>query len=333
MASPPDTSAPDAPPPSLRKARPLEPGDQIALVAPSRTASPELVQASKSYLERRGYKVLLGEHLCHAYHYLAGPDKDRAADLMGAFADPDIRAVFCARGGYGSGRILPLLDYELLARSPKILLGFSDTTALLLALYRTIGLVGFTGALTDYDLSAPAPDTVLESSLWRSLCSPQPLGRLPVESLELRVLQHGRATGPLVPANLALLCSLMGTPFSPDLTGAILLLEDVDEYPYRIDRMLNQLRLGGVIARAGGIVFGSFRDCFTPEEMEHSPTLEEMVADLIDAVEIPIVCGFPFGHQPRRLVPRWALVLPVGVAATLDTAGPHLPIDEAALST
>jgi muramoyltetrapeptide carboxypeptidase len=317
----------DTPPPApLRRGRPLRPGDRIALVAPSRPADPELVRASVSYLERRGYEVQLGEHIFDAHHYLAGSDQDRATDLMAAFADPDVVAVFCARGGYGSSRILPLLDYQLLARNAKILIGFSDTTALLLALYRRIGLVCFTGALADFDLSSPALDPLLESSLWRCLTSCSPLGRLPVESTELQVLCHGRATGPLIPANLALLCSLLGSPYAPDLRGAIILLEDVGEYPYRIDRMLNQLRLAGILAAAGGLVFGPFRDCFTPQEMEHSPTLEQMLVELTDGLDIPIVTGFPHGHLPRRLV------LPIGVIASLDTAGPHLSIEAAALA-
>ena len=323
LADPPPLQPPLRPPP--RRARPLRPGDRIALVAPSRPADPERVRASISYLEGRGYRVRAGEHICDAHHYLAGTDRDRATDLMAAFADPDIGAVFCVRGGYGSGRILPLLDYQLLARNPKILLGFSDATALLLALYRRVGLVCFTGALTDFDLASPTPEPLLESSLWRCLTSCRPLGCLPVDSTELQILRHGRATGPLVPANLALLCSLMGSPYSPDLRGAIILLEDVGEYPYRIDRMLNQLRLAGVLAAAGGLVFGPFRDCFTPEEMEHSPTLEQMLADLTDGIEIPIVTGFPYGHLPRRLV------LPIGVSASLDTAGPNLSIEAAAL--
>ena len=327
---PPLADTPLRPPPPLRppllRARPLRPGDRIALVAPSRPADPERVRASISYFEGRGYSVRVGEHICDTHHYLAGSDRDRAADLMAAFADPDVGAVFCARGGYGSGRILPHLDYQLLARNPKVLMGFSDTTALLLALYRRIGLVCFTGALTDFDLASPAPEPLLESSLWRCLTSCRPLGRLPVESTELQVLRHGRATGPLIPANLALLCSLMGSPYSPDLSGAILLLEDVGEYPYRIDRMLNQLRLAGILAAAGGLVFGPFRDCFTPEEMEQSPTLEQMLTDLTDGTEIPMVTGFPYGHLPRRLV------LPIGVSASLDTAGPHLTIEAPALA-
>ena len=309
----------------LRRPRPLEPGDRIAIVAPSSTAAPELVDASRAYLEARGYEVALGEHLCKTYHYLAGTDSERAADLMTAFGDPSIRGVFCARGGYGSGRLLPLLDYGLLARCAKILVGFSDTTALLLALYRQVGLAGFSGALTDYDLASSTRDGLLETSLWRGLTCCEPLGLLPADPDELQVVRPGRASGPLIPANLAVLCSLMGTPFMPDLTGAILLLEDVNEYPYRIDRMLNQLRLAGIFKGAGALVFGPFRDCFTPEEMVNSPTLEEMLHDLTDGTAIPIVTGFPYGHVRRRLV------LPIGVTATLDTAGPHLSIDQAAL--
>lgn len=142
--------------PDLRRPAPLRAGDTIALVAPSRPAAPDLVEASAAYLERRGYRVSRSPHLCDRYFYLAGRDGDRAADLMAAFADPEIAALFCARGGYGSGRLLDRLDMDVIARHPKILVGFSDTTGLHLGLYARTGLVGFSGALADFDLAGAA---------------------------------------------------------------------------------------------------------------------------------------------------------------------------------
>ncbi len=306
------------------KPRPLQPGDRIAVVAPSGPVVPERLKAGMAYLEGRGYVVRPGKHLFDCHHYLAGCDADRAADLLEAFADPQIRAVFCARGGYGTGRLLDRLDYDQIAAHPKIILGFSDTTGLHLALWARAGLVCFTGGLVSLDLAGER-DPFTEEWLWRTLTTPGPLGRLPLGD-QVQVIRPGRATGPLLGGCLALLCSVLGTPYAPDLRGAILLLEDVGEYPYRLDRMLNQLRLAGVLERLGGLVLGQFKDCFTPEEMEHSPPLEEMVLELTEGLEIPILAGAPYGHWARRLV------LPLGVEAMLDTSIPQLSIAESAFS-
>jgi len=311
--------------PELSRPRPLSPGDRVALVAPSRPAAPDLVEASTAYLEARGFSVARGTHLCDAYHYLAGRDCDRAADVMEAFRDPEIGALFCARGGYGSGRILDRLDMDFIARHPKIVVGFSDTTGLHLGLYARAGLVGFTGALADLDLAA-APHPLIEESLWRALSRPEPLGEIATAADELSVLRPGRGSGPLVPANLALLCSLLGTPFAPDLAGAVLLVEDVAEPPYRLDRMLNQLRLAGILDHLSALVLGQFSDCFVPEDMDQSPTLEELVLDLTPP-SLPVLAGFPYGHVARRRV------LPIGVRADLDTDGPSLVVRGSALAT
>lgn len=314
-------------PPDLLRARPLRQGDTIALVAPSRPASPELAAASCAYLERHGYRVHQARNLESSHYYLAGRDEDRAADLAEAFLDPGVDALFCARGGYGSGRILDLIDLDLVAAHPKILLGFSDTTALHLGLYARTGLVGFTGALTDTDLSRSPVEPHLEHSLWRALTSTRPLGALVTEPEKLEVLKPGRATGPLVPANLTLLCSLLGTPYLPDLTGALLLVEDVGEYPYRLDRMFNQLRLAGVLEKLGALILGQFRDCVDPDEMDTSPSPEEMVLELMTGVSVPVLTGFPYGHFPRRTV------LPIGVRAIVDTGLRTLDLLEPALAS
>jgi muramoyltetrapeptide carboxypeptidase len=307
----------------LRKPPPLRPGNAIALIAPSGCPQPERLEQSIACLEQQGYGVRPGRHLRDQYQYLSGRDADRAADLMEAFADGEVRAIFCARGGYGTGRLLDRLDYDLVARSPKVLVGFSDTTALQLALYARSGLVSFTGSLATLDL-APEGDPFTRASLWRVLTRPVPLGSLEISDLE--ILRPGRARGPLLGGCLALLCSLLGTPYQPDLKGAILLLEDVGEYPYRLDRMLNHLRLAGVLSQINGLIFGQFKDCFTEEEMPHSLTLREMVADLTAGLEIPIVANFPYGHFPRRLV------LPLGVEAVLDAERPEIRIIEPALA-
>lgn len=308
----------------LLKPGPLQPGELIALVGPSGPAPRERLEAGIAYLEGRGYRVRPGRHLFARHHYLAGTDQQRAEDLREAFADPQVRAVFCARGGYGTGRLLDRLDYAAIAADPKIVLGFSDTTGLHLALQARCGLVCFTGGLVSMDLAGER-DPFTEQWLWRTLTSNAPLGALPLGE-EFKVLRPGRVAGPLRGGCLSLLCSLMGTDYVPELKGAILLLEDVDEYPYRLDRMLNHLRLAGVLKDIGGLVLGQFKDCFKPEEMGHSPDLSEMVMELTEGLDLPVVTGVPYGHFTRRLV------LPLGVQAVLDTALPELRLTETAFA-
>ncbi len=303
----------------------LKNGGQIAIVAPARPSSTDLLPAALTYLEGRGYRVAEGRHLFDRHHYLAGTDVDRAQDLMTAFDDTQVEAIICARGGYGSGRLLSLLDYDRIASNPKILVGFSDTTALQLALYRRSGLVSFSGALADIDLARPTPDPLVERSLWLALTSLEPLGNLGVTT-PLRVLHEGSRTavGPLIPANLAVLCSLIGTPYMPDLSGTILLLEDVDEHPYRLDRMLNQLRLAGILPRLNGLVFGEFKDCFVEEDAD--PDLEQLALEATRGLDLTVVGGFPYGHHVRRLV------VPVGITATISIQDRALQVTETALA-
>ena len=310
--------------PPARKPRGLNEGCQIAIVAPARPSSAELLPPARSYLQKRGYRVTTGNHLFDSYYYLAGRDVHRAQDLMAAFEDPDVDGIICARGGYGSGRMLALLDYERIASNPKILVGFSDTTALQLALYHRAGLISFSGALADIDLSRATVDPLVEESLWLALTARAPLGDL---GGPLRILRKGNrpVVGPLIPANLAVLCSLIGTTYMPDLSGSILLLEDVDEHPYRIDRMLNQLRLAEILPKLSGLVLGDFRDCFEAESANGDPDLQQLAMDATEGLDLTVAMGFPYGHHASRMV------TPLGVNATIDMEERILKVTEAAL--
>lgn len=310
--------------------QPLKPpaltdGGQIAIVAPARPSAAQLLAEARAYFEGRGYRVTEGEHVSDHHHYLAGTDMDRAQDLMTAFEDTQIEAIICARGGYGSGRLLSLLDYDRIASNPKTFVGFSDTTALQLALYHRSGLISFSGALADIDLARRPPDPLVEESLWSALTSADPLGDLGV-TYPLQVLQAGSnlAVGPLIPANLAVLCSLIGTPYMPDLSGAILLLEDVDEHPYRLDRMLNQLRLADILPRLSGLVFGEFKDCFVGNDTD--PTLEQLALEATRGLDLTVVGEFPYGHHVSRVV------VPVGVAAAISVEDRALHVTGTALA-
>ncbi len=299
------------PPPTLRPAA-LRPGNRLALIAPSRPSEPSRLSVATAWLQNRGYQVQPGSRIHDRYHYLAGRDADRARDVMDAFLDDDVDGILCVRGGFGTGRLVDLLDYDAIAAHPKPLIGFSDSTGLQLAIHRQTGLVAFTGALADTDLGRRCVDPLLADSLWRLLERTEPFGALPGEEAQLTAIQPGQAEGPLLAANLALLCSLLGTPYAPCFDGAVLLIEDVAEAPYRIDRMLTQLRLSGVFEEVSALVLGVFRDCFTAADMEDSPTLVEIVKDAVGHRQLPVVGGVAYGHIRRRTV------LPIGVRTHVD---------------
>jgi len=310
----------------LLKPPPLTPGANIALVAPSGPCPDKSLDAAISYLEQRGYQITLGTHLRQQQHYLAGSDVDRATDLIMAFNAPTIQAIFCVRCGYGSTRLLDQLDYARIRRNPKIVVGFSDTTGLHLALYARCNLVGFTGVLAGTDLCQVQPDPFTTTALWRALTWPQSLGAIPLGHDPITVIHSGSASGPLVGGCLSLLVSLLGTPYMPSLEGASLFLEDIGEAPYRIDRMLNQLRLAGIFSQINGLILGQFKDCFTPEHDSSSPQIEELITLWNKDLDIPIIAGIPYGHFKRRLV------LPIGIQAQLDTQPPALTLQEPALA-
>ena len=306
-------------PPKLSK------GDRVAVIAPSSPATRRAIQPGVAYLESMDLEVVEGTTVGLSDRFFAGSDKARAEEITRLFSDESIRVIFAARGGYGSARVLSEVDWNVVRSHPKVLVGFSDTTALQLALYQRSGLVSFSGVLADIDLARPEPDPLVERSLWLALTSPVPLGNLGVTT-PLRVLQEGsrQAVGPLIPANLAVLCSLVGTPYVPDLNGAILVLEDVDEHPYRLDRMLNQLRLSDILPQLSGLVFGEFKDCFVGNETD--PDLEELALGATHGLDLTVVSGFPYGHHARRLV------VPLGIAATISLEERALHVTESALA-
>ena len=309
------------------KPRVLRNGDRVALIAPSRPSSTDAIDRAVHHIEQRGYEVVCGSHIKARYGYLAGSDEQRAGDLNWAFQDHLTQAIICARGGYGSGRILDRVDYDLVAANPKILVGFSDTTALQLALLRKSGLVSFSGALAGLDIRRDGESSSTLRNFWRAVESAEPLGPVSSKGGRVHVWNQGRCSGPLLGGCLALVCSLLGTEYQPDFDGAVLLLEDIGEDPYRVDRMFNQLRLAGILKQISGLALGRFRGCFTRAAVPDSFTLEEIVCDHLAGIQIPVVANLPYGHYRTRVV------VPFGVNAVLDTDSRNLQITESAFST
>jgi muramoyltetrapeptide carboxypeptidase len=297
--------------PMLIKPKAIEPGMTIGVVSPSGPISEQDLEKGLQPFYQRGYKIVLGEHVLARRGYLAGSDEQRAHDLMAMFAREDVDAVLCSRGGYGAARLIPYLQPDVFRRHPKAFIGYSDITVLHLWLQRHAGLVSF---------YAPMPITMTRSIpehamavFWRALEQPEPLGELPNWDAPYRTWVGGRAQGRITGGCLCLVVSSLGTPYEIDTRGAILVLEDVDEPPYRLDSMLNQLRLAGKWSVCVGIAFGEDTrwEKHVPEG-EPSLTPDEIFGDYFAGLACPVITGFPFGHIQDPLT------LPYGVLAELD---------------
>lgn len=283
----------------------LPAGARVALVAPSGPLrSTDELEAATQNARDFGWEPVIAPHALARRGYLAGTDEERGSDLNAALTDPAIDAVWCVRGGYGAMRILAMLDYDALRRRPKAIIGYSDATALHSAISTRAGLVTYHGptartSFTDFSRSSFSNALIDQSDS----CGVAP---------GARTLRPGRATGRLVGGNLALLAALVGTPFAPDYSGAILVLEDVGETTYRIDRMLQQLLLSGALSALGGIAFGQFTEG-TPAADANSCPLDELLAEVADRAGVPAMAGIPLGHVDDQ----WTI--PLGAMAELDT--------------
>lgn len=285
----------------------LQPGSTLGLVSPAgATFFAGDLEEVETTLAGLGFRTRRGAHVLDTYGYLGGQDRARAADLMAMFLDDEVDAILPLRGGWGCARLLPHLDYDAIRAHPKIVCGYSDVTALLSALYTRSGLVGFHGPVgtsTWNDFS---------TGYWRDVVVD---GREVVMAdppdMERETITPGVARGPLFGGNLTVLAALVGTAYVPELQGHILFLEDVGEEPYRIDRMLTQLRLAGMLDRVAGVYFGDCRRC-EPEEGARSFTLSQVLHDRLGDLGVPVWHSHLVGH----LVDKYTL--PIGVEAEMD---------------
>lgn len=293
------------------KPKALKKGDCIGIVAPaSPHRSDDKLNSGIKYLEQLGYKIVLGKHTNDKIGYLAGTDKSRASDINNFFKNKNIKAIFCTRGGYGSHRILDLIDYNIIKRNPKIFVGYSDITALQLAIFKKTGLVTFSGPMVVSDLSEKL-SVDSEEHFWKCLTSPIPVGVIKMfENQTLKVLTHGKVSGKILGGNLSVIAALVGTSYLPSFENSILILEDIEERPYRIDRMLNQLKLADMLDDLSGVILGDFSTCL-PEKNKPSLKLEEIFKSVLK--NIPIMMNFKFGHI------RNSITIPYGINVKLDT--------------
>jgi muramoyltetrapeptide carboxypeptidase len=320
--------------PAARASRPiikpkrLSAGDTVGLVLPATAAfQADEISFARQQLEAIGFHVELGKHVYDKWGYFAGHDRDRADDINRMFADDNIAGIVCFTGGWGSPRVLPYLDFDLIARKPKVIIGYSDVTALINPIHQRTGVVTFHGPVGESTFDPYTLDNFRRVVMTaQPAVLLQPPSKKPNELVDrtnrIIKLAPGKASGRLVGGNLTMVASLMGTPYEIDTTGAILFLEDIHEDLYRIDRMLTQLALGGMFDNVAGVIFGRCTDC-----KYSGPTfsLEEILRDRFGSLRTPAISGLAFGHLESKLT------MPIGVMATLDADAGTVSVDEAAV--
>ncbi len=321
-------ATPAAPAP-LVKPRALKPGDTVGLIAPASYAFDLWsLDDAAARVEALGLKPKFGKHVRGRRGFLSGTDGERLEDLHAMFSDENVSGVFALQGGYGTPRLLDRLDYDLIRRNPKILLGYSDITGLHLAIGRRSGLVTFHGP----NMIGSLPPRTVEL-LRKALFVPEPIGELtnPEEvdplnvEFPLRTVTPGVARGRIVGGNLTLVTATMGTPYEIETRDRILFLEDTGEAPYRVDRMLVQLRLAGKLQEAAGVVFGTCTDCGPGRSsFELSLSLSEVLMEQLGTLRKPVLAGLVFGHTKEKSV------IPLGVEAELDATARRVRVIEAA---
>ena len=293
--------------------RKLERGGTIGLIGPSgavRTA--DAIDRAIAETERMGFRVKRGESCGQAYGYLSGTDEVRARDVNNMFLDDEVDAIFCLKGGYGTMRMLDMLDYEAIAAHPKIFVGYSDITAMHIAMLEKSNLVTFHGPMPVSCWADGPMDDFTRDSLLNTIMQAQPVGEIvnPV-GYEKKTVNPGCCEGMLVGGNLSLIVGLLGTPYELDTKGRLLFIEDVGEKTYSLDRMLTHLRLAGKFEDCAGIVLGDFKNC----EMEYpgySFSLEEIVRDVVAPCGKPIFSGLQSGHCTPKIT------LPFGVNCRMN---------------
>jgi muramoyltetrapeptide carboxypeptidase len=289
---------------TMRLPPPLAAGARVALLAPAGPLrGPDDLTSSIAHAESLGWEAVPSLHVLRRDGYLAGSDAERLLDLNTALQDDRIDAIWCARGGYGAMRLLAGIDYDAMRHHPKALIGYSDITALHAAFGVRSGVVTYHGPTARAALTDFARDSLVRAVIaQRDSCGVAP---------GARTLREGRAAGRLVGGNLALLAALAGTPYAPDYDGAILVIEDVGEPNYRIDRMLRQLALSGALTRVAGIAFGEFTEG-SPADDDAARTLDLVLREAADEAGVPTIAGIPLGH----IDDQWTV--PIGAHAELD---------------
>jgi len=284
----------------------LKKGDKIGIIAPSVGLKDKSLEPSLAYFKKLGLTPILADNLQHNYRYMAGNDIERATTINKLFANSEIKALFCLRGGAGATRLLPYLDYNTIKNNPKPIIGLSDSTALQNALITQTKNPSLTGFLPIYDLNGKNINKLTDDSLKNALFENKH------QAISGHCLIDGSAEGKIIGGCLSVLLYLCGTPYFPDLKDKILILEDTEEKTYKIDLMLNQIKQQKNFNKLKGIIFGAFTDC--PIIDKEDGTVEDCINDFIKDLNIPVVTDFAYGHIPARHI------IPLGIKAKLSSS-------------
>lgn len=305
----------------MNKPKALKLGDTIALIAPSSPTSIENVKKAEELLIQMGFKVKMGKSPYEKYGYLSGSDEIRANDINNMFKDKEVDAIICLRGGYGTPRILDLIDYDIIRENPKIFVGYSDITALHIAFTQISNLLTFHGPMMTSDIIGSFSD-FSKDNFFGLIMKTRDIDKISnPEGEEISTINGGVAEGTIIGGNLSLIAATIGTPYEIDVKDKILFMEEIAEEPYSIDRMLNQLRLSGKFEDAKGIILGDFNRCVS-EKHDESLTLEQVIRDHIEPAGKPTILNLKAGHcEPM-------VTLPFGAKVKLDADNKEIIILE-----
>ncbi|HOM97327.1 LD-carboxypeptidase [Acetomicrobium sp.] len=307
----------------MRKVKALRQGDTVGLIAPSSPAPLDDLEKAVAVITDLGFNVKVGASCYESYGYMAGPEGIRVQDMHAMFDDPKINGIFCVRGGDGAIRLPRLIDMELIFKNPKVFLGYSDITVLHLMFNLHGQFCTFHGPMPSTDMIKGSFSGYEKDYLLKAICNDEPIGELkPYDGASpMQTLVEGTAEGETIGGNLSLVCALMGTPWEIDTKDRILILEDIDEPLYKIDRMLTQLLLGGKLETASGIVLGQFTN-ITHKDPERTFTLDKIFEDVVAKAGRPTLINGYFGHGEKKVT------LPLGARAVIDGANSSFTIIE-----
>ena len=295
------------------KPKKLKRGELIGIISPaSAPDNSSIVENGVKYIESLGYRTILGKNVGKVRGYLAGTDEQRIEDIHQMFSDKKVKAVFCLRGGYGAFRLLDKIDYKLIRNNPKIFVGFSEITTLQMAFLEKANLITFAGPMVVSNFSKEISDYT-EENFWRLLTSKnKPDNIIFSEHKIIYDKKYDKTSGRLIGGNLAVFTSMIGSGYLPSFNNDILLLEEINEPPYKIDRMLNKLRFNKVFNKLNGIILGNFIDCEEPDKKKTSLTIDEVFRDYLGELKFPVIRSFPHGHTKN------ILTLPIGTNIKLN---------------
>lgn len=312
---------------SVLKSKSLKAGNTIGVVTPAAPMSKELMELFKNELNALGYKVKFSDNSSSSYGYLAGSDEERAKAFMNTWIDPEVDVVWCSRGGYGCSRLLPFLDFKVFKNNPKMFIGMSDVTALHIAMSQA-SIMSYLGPTLSCLFSLEKQkNAFMHGHCWQFLSKAQEshIYSYPENFLDpFEVIKEGVGKGRLLGGNLSLIAALVGTPWQLDTKGSILVLEDIHEAPYRIDRMLNQLKQGGLLDNLAGVILGTFKNCLS-HQPDKSLSLSQIFKEYFSNRDYPSIIGFPTGHIDDQVI------LPLCCEAILNTSSKTVQLLESAV--